>query len=247
VVVHVAADEQGEARLVADAVGTAHATAPELEVHGRQTRGDPADVLVELSAQAHLLVLGSRGRGRMRSALLGSVSGAVAARAECPVVICRPTDEPFAKTALIVGADGSEESLPVIEFAFRQASLRDMPLNVVHCYAEPSTRRWRRAQPVDKEGLRLLLAESVAGMADKFPDVHVWLRLDNDTVAEALNRGQRPWEMVVVGRHPAPPTAHRGPVSTAAAVLERSDSPVAVVPEAGTPGSSTHPPQEEPS
>src|SRR5690606_16874816 len=105
-----------------------------------------------------------------------------AAHAVCPVVICRPTDEPFAKTALVVGADGSEDSLPVIEFAFRQAELRQMPLHVVHCYADASTRHWRRSTPVDKDGLRLMLAESVAGMADKFPDVTVTLRLDNDTV-----------------------------------------------------------------
>jgi nucleotide-binding universal stress UspA family protein len=40
---------------------------------------------------AELLVVGSRGYGRIFGALLGSVSQYVAARAPCPVVVMRPT------------------------------------------------------------------------------------------------------------------------------------------------------------
>lgn len=49
--------------------------------------GGPAGELVDASMTADLLVLGTRGRGRARSALIGSVSSAVAARAYCPVVV----------------------------------------------------------------------------------------------------------------------------------------------------------------
>jgi nucleotide-binding universal stress UspA family protein len=57
----------------------------DLEVDVR--KGDPGDELVAASHEVDLLVIGSRGRGARRAALLGSVSRTVAEHAACPVLI----------------------------------------------------------------------------------------------------------------------------------------------------------------
>ena len=49
----------------------------------------PVEALVDAGRQADLLVLGSRGRGGLTQALLGSVSHKVAQHAPCPVAIVR--------------------------------------------------------------------------------------------------------------------------------------------------------------
>ena len=51
--------------------------------------GHPAQALVEASAGAQLLVVGSRGHGGFVGMLLGSVSGYVIAHASCPVLVIR--------------------------------------------------------------------------------------------------------------------------------------------------------------
>ena len=59
------------------------------ETHLREGRAD--EEIVELAEEigAGLIVMGSRGQGRIRRALLGSVSDAVVRHAHCPVTIVR--------------------------------------------------------------------------------------------------------------------------------------------------------------
>ena len=60
-----------------------------VEIEQVVREGQSTDVLVEESAKAEMLVLGSRGRGGFRELMLGSVSQQCAHHARCPVTIVR--------------------------------------------------------------------------------------------------------------------------------------------------------------
>jgi nucleotide-binding universal stress UspA family protein len=62
------------------------ATPPAHLIH-RTLMGAPERVLVDESENATLLVVGSRGHGKLHDLVLGSVSSTCAARAKCPVVV----------------------------------------------------------------------------------------------------------------------------------------------------------------
>ncbi|PKW15867.1 universal stress protein [Saccharopolyspora spinosa] len=62
---------------------------PDVVVRRVVTPERPAEALLREAREASLLVVGSHGRGRIRRALLGSVSHAVANRAPCPVAVLR--------------------------------------------------------------------------------------------------------------------------------------------------------------
>ena len=222
--------------IVHDAVALVEAARPGLEVVGAPLAGDPRQQLVELSQTAHMIVVGSRGRGTFASMLLGSVSVSVAKHAKCPVVVTRPGPHGVVKDGVLVGADGTAESLPVIEFAFLQASLRQVPLTVMHTSFDVSaavaTLDHSGTTPEEPADLRMLLSESVAGLSEKFPDVHLTLELGYGLADECLTRGLRPRDLIVVGRQPVHLVSSLLASSVSTSVLERSDSPVAVVPEA---------------
>ena len=63
---------------------------PDVDVQRLVVRDQPAQVLVEQSAHAQLVVVGSHGRGGVTGLVLGSVDHAVLHRADCPVAIVRP-------------------------------------------------------------------------------------------------------------------------------------------------------------
>ena len=83
---------------------------PELVVHQSVRAVDPCRALLDVSADAALLVVGSRGRGHVLSVVLGSVSEEVADRASCPVVVIRPQHSYEARRGVLVGTDGTAES-----------------------------------------------------------------------------------------------------------------------------------------
>jgi nucleotide-binding universal stress UspA family protein len=76
-------------KVLADAIGTACDPGSGIPVRARVVEGNAAQVLIDASDGADLLVVGSRGYGGFAEALLGSVSQHCVHHAHCPVVVIR--------------------------------------------------------------------------------------------------------------------------------------------------------------
>src|SRR5262245_30588540 len=121
----------GAERILERARALATALHPELPTETVLGYGDARSHLLELATVAPMVVVGTRGHGPVAGLLLGSVSGALVRHAECPVAVVRPP-APSA-CGILIAADASEESLDLVENAYREASLHQARLTVVHC------------------------------------------------------------------------------------------------------------------
>jgi nucleotide-binding universal stress UspA family protein len=72
---------------------SAIAPKPAVPLETLVAEGDPTEAMVEASKDAHLLVLGIRGRSPFAGLLVGSVSQGAAATAHCPVVLVKRSDD----------------------------------------------------------------------------------------------------------------------------------------------------------
>ncbi|WP_432479283.1 universal stress protein [Nocardioides sp. GXQ0305] len=223
-------------RLLGEARATARQHAPALEVHDLMRVMDPRDLLLAVSGQASMLVIGSRGRGPVRSLLLGSVGVAVTRHAQCPVVVVRPHHRGLVRRGVLVGVDDTERSRAPLEFAFRQAAQRDLPLTVVHAFqdmvAAVSDPHLVSHRDPTVEEQRLLMAEAVAGMREKYPDVAVRTELARGHAGDALVRLGDRMNLVVVGAHHGGAASAVMFGSVATSVVDHASCPVAVVPTA---------------
>jgi nucleotide-binding universal stress UspA family protein len=139
VIVHAASDPDAGSEPVVSAVETwLDGAEHELRILG----GSAASaILEEADTEAvTLIVVGARGRGPLRSALLGSVSRDVAARAGCPVVVVppaaseaeAPSGDGGDEDVVVCGVDGSDLSMAAAAFTGRLArQLRCRPV-IVH-------------------------------------------------------------------------------------------------------------------
>ena len=236
----VSAEEQSMLRPVAeaavrDAVDRVRELAPEIPVTAAATAGDPVDVLLHCSRRASLLVLGTRHLPAIGSALLGSVSSAVALRAQCPIVVLRgPSGNPAERAAVVAGVDGGPADADVLAFAFERASAHDVPLQAVLC-AHPdllATMQWRGTPPPPVEA-EVWLSESLAGWREKYPQVEVHTAVIREHAGAGLVAGSHAAYLLVVGSRTR--TRRTGGLlgSTSQNVLHHATCPVAVVPTGG--------------
>lgn len=131
-------DTEARVRALGDEVlAAAEGGSPPVEI--RVTAGAPAQVLVEASEGATVLVVGSRGRGAVRSTVLGSVALHCVTHARCPVVVVHPRAEAaLAPARVVVGVDGSAESGGALARAAEEAARIGAEVVAVAAYSPES-------------------------------------------------------------------------------------------------------------
>jgi nucleotide-binding universal stress UspA family protein len=220
-------------KIVSDAVAEARAAAPDVTVTGEVVDGSAAPVLLHESRHAALLVLGHRGLGGFTGLLVGSVAAQVAAHAECPVVIARAADRPDGP--VLVGVDGSPLSDLAIGFAMEEAAMRGSDVVAVHAWRHPLSTGPGDMLPVvfDIDALEAdedrLLAESLGGWCERYPDVRVTHRLVRGRAAGVLVAESGQAQLVVVGARGLGGFAGLLLGSVTHALLYHSRCPVAIV------------------
>jgi nucleotide-binding universal stress UspA family protein len=125
--------------------------------------------------QAGALVVGSRGVGRVESALLGSVSAGLLDHSHLPVLIVPPLPDEQATGPVVIGYDGSDHADAAIEAAIRLLSVREAIVQTV----------WVSVRAVASAGVAAAPADVVAKGAE---EIDRGLRDESERTAE---RGAR--------------------------------------------------------
>lgn len=216
----------------------------------RAEHGDAAGVLVKLSAQAQVAVVGARGRGGFFGRLLGSVSSALPAHAHCPTVVIprqyqigtaegaarfAPVDE---DTPVVAGIDRSAHSIPTSRIAADAARTRNAPLHLL--MVMPLLDDWGGASMAwlpdpdllerHRAELATLLEADADQLRSEFPNLTITSEVTLAEPVSTLLERTATSQLTVLG------TRGRGRLSStllgsvSQAVLQRAQGPVMVVP-----------------
>lgn len=211
--------------------------------------GDAAGVLVELSKNAEVLAVGSRGRGGFIGRLLGSVSSALPAHAKCPTVVVpieyakhiteRTDPEGKELGPVVVGVDGSNQGRLAALRAAESAVQRGTNLIVVSALPPLGGAVAWLPTMVDEEAISKDLQEKLdAGknwLKSYFPELEISSKLVDGAPVDVLIEETKQAQLTVVG------TRGRGGFtgmllgSTSQGVLSYAQGPVMVVPDGPDP------------
>lgn len=213
--------------------------APELRIGHAVAEGSPIDMLLEMSKEATMIVMGSRGLGGLSGMVLGSVSGAVVSHAHCPVVVVREDSavtEENKYGPVVVGVDGSDVSKEATEVAFQEAQARGAELIAVHTWMDTQVQGpgagftvtddyWEEVQKEKAEVLEGYLADG----REAHPDVKVRTVIARDRPVRALTEAAQAAQLLVTGSHGR--GGFKGMLlgSTSRALLQAAPCPMMVV------------------
>src|SRR5690348_15228849 len=196
--------EDGQ-RIIDSAIRIARGTpaGDSLRIETETPCGPVVPVLRDLSKQFAIIVVGSRGQGKLARAMLGSVSTGLVHHAHCPVAVVREQLRPERRQApVVVGIDGSPASEGATALAFDEASWRNVELVAVHAWIDAE---WSGALPLPWENIYAdadeTLAQRLAGWQERYPDVVVRRMVVRDDSIGALLAQSESAQLVVVGSH----------------------------------------------
>ncbi len=208
--------------------------------------GDASAVLVELSADAATVVVGTRGRGGFAERLLGTVSSALPAHSHCPTVVvphrehAEDREEHELPTRpvvrrIVVGVDGSPAAEFALERAIREAETWDAELTAVAGVpigTGTSYLAWLPAT-IDHEAVLRDVAEGLDVVVDRaladHPGLQVRRHVLDGTGAQILTEFSTAVDLVVLGSRGRGGFAGLLLGSTSQAVLHHASCPVMVV------------------
>ena len=204
-------------------------------VSGVLASGSPAGHILDLSAEATMVVVGSRGRGGLRSAVLGSTSQQIAHHAQCPVVVVRDSAATSANQ-VVVGVDGSPASLVALREAFAQAKLRGASLLMVHAWSTSfagtlvnSGQDFDRVRASEVDEGWALLNQSLEELKATDQSVEIIERLEQASPAAAIIEASKEAVLTVVGSRGRGGFAGLVLGSVSGSVLAHADSAVMVI------------------
>ncbi|RRO16868.1 universal stress protein [Saccharopolyspora rhizosphaerae] len=165
--------------------------------------GPASSVLIRLSQEAQLMVVGSRGLGGFTGLVAGSVAVALSAHGHCPVAMVRGPDTALPDAPVVVGVDSPTGNESALTTAFESAASRGVVLRAVHTWNSLDTdaQWWADGQGWDtvQTDQERWLAERLAGWSEKYPDVEVERYVSHDKPAKALLQHAQVAQLVVVG------------------------------------------------
>ena len=200
--------------IVRAAVATAERRHPRLATEQESVFDGAVPVLLRRSRQARMIVVGSAGRGVLGDLVVGSAALALTVRAACPVAVIRGEEREGAEAPVVAGVDGGPVSQPVLACAFEEAAVHGLPLVAVHAGEDVDPAR--------------VLAEALAGWAEKFPDVEVRRVTERDKPRQRLLDWSTRARMVVVGSRGRGGFAGLLLGSTSQALIQHAECPVLV-------------------
>lgn len=176
-----------------------------VQVTTRVGRGSPVAWLIEASADADLLVIGSDYKGPGTGPARGAHGLRIAAGAKCPVVVVPDLDFE-GRSGVVVGVDGSEASESAVRFAAAEADRLHEPLIAVTVWTPleaPRNLGWYPEEYL--ENMRLLaeesLALSLAGTRQDYPDLEIVTRVERGYPSLIINELAVTARLAVIGTH----------------------------------------------